>query len=75
MATCNTCGNHCDNAFTVTWPDGRSATFDGVECAAAQLAPECAHCARKDSNADVNDRYPAPKSATQRRIVATMPAR
>jgi hypothetical protein len=78
---CDTCGNHYDKAFTVTWADGRTATFDSVECAAVQLAPECAHCgcrilghgietpeaifccahcARKDSNADVNDRYPVP---------------
>jgi hypothetical protein len=80
-AICDTCGNHYDKAFTVTWADGRTATFDSVECAAAQLAPECAHCgcrilghgietedaifccahcARKDSNADVNDRWPVP---------------
>jgi hypothetical protein len=81
MTICATCGNDYDKAFTVTWPDGQSATFDSVECAAAQLAPECAHCgcrilghgietddvifccahcARKDTNADVNDRYPVP---------------
>ena len=68
-------------AYHATFHDGRSATFDSVECAAAQLAPECghcgcrilghgietdegifccAHCARKDTNADVNDRYPVP---------------
>lgn len=84
MATCDTCGNHYDKAFTVTWADGRSATFDSLECAAMQLAPECAHCgcrilghgieteeaifccahcARKDTNADVNDRYPTPAGA------------
>ena len=39
MAICDTCGNDYDKAFTVTWPDGREATFDSVECAAAQLAP------------------------------------
>jgi hypothetical protein len=81
MTICATCGNDYDKTFTVTWPDGRSETFDCIECAAAQLAPECthcgcrilghgvetpegifccAHCARKDSNADVNDRYPVP---------------
>jgi hypothetical protein len=81
MTICATCGNDYDKAFTVTWPDGRSENFDSVECAAVQLAPECAHCgcrilghgietddgifccahcARKDSNADVNDRWPVP---------------
>ena len=70
-----------EGVLELTWPDGRSENFDSVECAAAQLAPECvhcgcripghgietddgifccAHCARKDSNADVNDRYPVP---------------
>ena len=44
MAICDTCGNHYDKAFTVTFHDGRTATFDSVECAAVQLAPECAHC-------------------------------
>lgn len=44
MAICDTCGNDHDKAFTVTWQDGRTATVDSVECAAAQLAPECAHC-------------------------------
>jgi hypothetical protein len=84
MSICDTCGNDYDKAFTVTWNDGRTATFDSVECAAAQLAPECghcgcrilghgietdegifccAHCARKDTNADVNDRYPVPAGA------------
>src|SRR3954465_12698971 len=95
MAIFDTCGNHYDKSFTVTFSDGRpndkwfsvpfsggrAATFDSVECAAVQLAPECAHCgcrilghgvetpdgmfccahcARKDTNADVNDRYPVP---------------
>ena len=81
MGTCDTCGNHYDKSFTVTFHDGRTATFDSVECAAVQLAPDCqhcgcrilghgietddgifccAHCARKDTNADVNDRYPVP---------------
>ena len=44
MAICATCGNDYDKAFTVTWPDGRSENFDSIECAAVQLAPECAHC-------------------------------
>ncbi len=81
MAICDTCGNDYDKSFTVTFSDGRTATFDSVECAVDQLAPECAHCgcrilghgietpeamfccahcARKDTNADVNDRYPVP---------------
>jgi hypothetical protein len=84
MAICDTCGNDYDKTFNVTWPDGHTATFDCIECAAAQLAPECAHCgcrilghgietpegifccahcAREDSNADVNDRYPVPSGA------------
>ena len=44
MAICDTCGNDYDKAFTVSWDDDKSATFDSIECAAAQLAPECAHC-------------------------------
>lgn len=43
MAICQTCGNDYDKAFTVT-RDGQSAIFDSFECAAAALAPECAHC-------------------------------
>ena len=42
-ANCDTCGNDYDKAFTVQW-DGGSATFDSIGCAAAKLAPECAHC-------------------------------
>lgn len=44
MAICDTCGNDYDKAFSVTFADGHSATFDSVECAAVQLAPDCAHC-------------------------------
>jgi hypothetical protein len=43
MPTCDTFGNHYDKTFTVTWGD-RTATFDSIECAAAQVAPECGHC-------------------------------
>ncbi|KWX26120.1 hypothetical protein AFM11_02460 [Mycolicibacterium wolinskyi] len=43
MATCATCGNDYDKAFTVSW-DGHTETFDSVECAAVRIAPECAHC-------------------------------
>ena len=83
MAICATCGNDYDKAFTVSW-NGRTETFDSVECAAVHLAPECehcgcrilghgietdagmfccAHCALKDTNADVNDRDPVPAGA------------
>jgi hypothetical protein len=44
MATCDTCGNDYDKAFTVTWADGRTATFDSIECAAVELAPQCGRC-------------------------------
>ena len=44
MAICDTCGNDYDKAFTVTRADGRTATFDSIECAAVGLAPQCAHC-------------------------------
>ncbi|CDP84554.1 MULTISPECIES: hypothetical protein [Mycolicibacterium] len=43
MATCATCGNDYDKAFTVSW-DGHAETFDSIECAAVRVAPECAHC-------------------------------
>lgn len=38
MTIGETCGNDYDTAFTVTWHDGRTATFDSVECAAAEVA-------------------------------------
>jgi hypothetical protein len=43
MAICATCGNDYDKAFTVSW-NGRTETFDSMECAATQVAPQCAHC-------------------------------
>ncbi|MEV0294188.1 hypothetical protein [Nocardia sp. NPDC050710] len=43
MATCDTCGNEYHNTFTIT-RDGTTGTFDSFECAAAALAPDCAHC-------------------------------
>lgn len=43
MATCDTCGNDYDKAFTVTQGD-RSGTFDSFECAAHAMAPTCSHC-------------------------------
>ena len=44
MAICDACGNDYDKAFAVTLADGRNATFDSIECAAATLAPQCDHC-------------------------------
>ena len=44
MATCDTCGNSYDRAFTVTLHDGTSGTFDSFECAIHRMAPECANC-------------------------------
>ena len=43
MATCDTCGNDYDKAFTLTQGE-RSGTFDSFECAAHAFAPTCAHC-------------------------------
>jgi hypothetical protein len=44
MATCDTCGNDYDKAFSVTAADGGSYTFDSFECAIHRLAPRCDHC-------------------------------
>lgn len=43
MATCETCGNDYDKAFTVTM-GGEDHVFDSFECAIQELAPTCAHC-------------------------------
>jgi phage terminase large subunit GpA-like protein len=43
MATCDTCGNSYDKAFTLT-RNGESGTFDSFECAAHAMAPVCDHC-------------------------------
>ena len=43
MATCDTCGNDYDKAFTLTRGDV-SGTFDSFECAITAMAPQCAHC-------------------------------
>ena len=43
MATCDTCGNDYDKAFTITQGD-RSGTFDSFECATHAMAPTCSHC-------------------------------
>lgn len=44
VATCTTCGNEYDKAFSVTTHDGQNYVFDSVECAAHLIAPVCAHC-------------------------------
>jgi len=69
MAICDTCGNHYDKSFTVTFSDGRTATFDSVECAAVQLAPECAHCGA--GFWDMAWRHPTPSSAAPTARVRT----
>lgn len=43
MATCETCGNDYDKAFTVTM-GGEDHVFDSFECAIQALAPTCTHC-------------------------------
>ena len=40
---CDTCGNDYDKTFRVIGPQGEF-TFDSLECAAAAIAPTCAHC-------------------------------
>lgn len=44
MATCATCGNSYDKAFTVTIYTGERYEFDSFECAIHFLAPTCGHC-------------------------------
>ncbi len=44
MATCDTCGNDYDKAFSVTLHSGETMTFDSVECAAHRIAPTCEVC-------------------------------
>lgn len=44
MAKCDVCGNDYDKSFQITTVDGRSHTFDSLECAIHELAPGCAHC-------------------------------
>ncbi|CAM5283330.1 hypothetical protein MAUB1S_04703 [Mycolicibacterium aubagnense] len=43
MPVCMTCGTDCDQSFTVNW-NGRSASFDCIECMATMVAPMCRHC-------------------------------
>lgn len=44
MGICAICGNDYDKTFTVKTSSGDTATFDSIECAAAAIAPTCAHC-------------------------------
>jgi hypothetical protein len=44
MATCDTCGNDYDKAFTVRTVGSDEYTFDSIECAVQILAPSCGHC-------------------------------
>ena len=43
MATCDTCGNDYEHAFTIT-RGSESGTFDSFECAIHGMAPTCEHC-------------------------------
>lgn len=43
MPLCEVCGNEYDRAFQVTY-EGKTYTFDSLECAAHKLAPRCEHC-------------------------------
>lgn len=43
LEACDVCGNRYDKTFDVTHR-GRSYTFDCLECAIHQLAPQCANC-------------------------------
>jgi hypothetical protein len=44
MATCDSCGNEYDKAFTVTTYDGSAYVFDSFECAIHIVAPRCEQC-------------------------------
>jgi len=44
MATCETCGNDYERAFTVTLFNGDQHVFDSFECAIRAVAPRCGHC-------------------------------
>ena len=44
MGRCVTCGNDYDKTFDVRTANGKTLTFDCLECAAHALAPACAHC-------------------------------
>ncbi len=45
MATCETCGNTYDKAFTITLAGSDSGhVFDSFECAIHAIAPTCEDC-------------------------------
>ncbi len=46
MATCDSCGNDYDKAFTVS-RDGEQHTFDSFECAINVMAPTCSTCSTR----------------------------
>ena len=43
MPTCDSCGNDYDKFFQVI-TQGKTFTFDSLECAIHKLAPTCANC-------------------------------
>ena len=46
MGICYVCGNDYRKTFDVVF-NGKSYTFDCLECAIHALAPECEHCGCK----------------------------
>lgn len=44
MTPCDTCGNDYPRSFQVTTYDGKTYTFDSLECAIHKLAPVCESC-------------------------------
>lgn len=46
MATCDSCGNDYDKAFTISRGD-ESRTFDSFECAINVMAPVCGTCSTR----------------------------
>ena len=45
MATCETCGNDYDKAFTITLAgQSEGRVFDSLECAIQGVAPTCGQC-------------------------------
>ena len=43
MARCEVCGNDYDKSFQVI-KQGKTHTFDSLECAIQVIAPACEHC-------------------------------
>ena len=43
MARCEVCGNDYDKSFQVI-KQGKTHTFDSIECAIQVIAPTCEHC-------------------------------